>query len=132
MSLISDVADYLEDQGLGTVTQDIFDNYLPDVLDAGMCVIDTGGPKQEVHGASKPYTFQVYIRAATYDAAKTKLDQVRDALHQQINVTYGSTEFLFILAETAGGLVYDSRSDSAGKQSRGQVEMSINFSCKIR
>lgn len=132
MSLISDLTDYLEDQGIGTIGTDLFDNYLPDNGTNGVAVIDTGGPEQDHHIPTGQYTFQIYIRHRTYALAKASLDSVRTALHQVVDTTIGSTHFMYIMAASGGGLTYDGRGDNNNKQSRGLIEMSINFQCLTR
>ena len=124
MALIDDIAAHMGNSGLGTVSQDIFKSYLPDNGDACLAVIDTGGPKPDIYVPSKSPTFQVYIRAATYTAGKTKLAAVRALLHQTQNRTIGSTYFYYIHAIAEGGHV--------GRNERGLDEFSINFICKTR
>lgn len=127
--MISDISDYLEDQGIGTVGQDIFDNYLPDTGETpALAVIDTGGMEPDIDLPHKEKTFQVFIRADTYANADTKLQTVRTALHQLMNQTLGSTYFYFIYAMQEGGPITISQ-DSSG---RGLVEMSINFRTRTR
>ena len=64
--LINDVADYLEDQGIGTVATDIFCGYLPDgPSDAVDCiaVLDTGGSEPDKYLPTKEPTFQGFSRS---------------------------------------------------------------------
>lgn len=125
MSLLDDVAAYLEDEGLGTVGDDIFKSYMPETNNGTiMAVLDTGGPKPDSYLPTKEPTFQVYIRANSYTSGKTTLDAVRTALHQVANQTIGSTYFYFILAISEGGHV--------GRTENGKDEFSINFQCRTR
>lgn len=124
MSLIADIAQYLEDQGVGTLATDIFIGFAPDAGDTVIAVLDTGGLKPDNYLPTKEPTFQVFIRAATYEAGKTLLDTVRSALHRKFNATIGSTYVYFIEALSEGGNI--------GRNDRGLDEFSINFHCKTR
>jgi len=124
MSMISDIADYLVTQGLGTLATDIFFSYLPDTAVNSLVVLDTGGLQPDKYLPTKEPTFQVFIRAADYATGKTKLDAVRAALHQKENVTIGSFYFYFILALSEGGHL--------GRNEAGQDEFSMNFQARTR
>lgn len=126
MSLISDIADYLATQGLGTVATDIFESYLPDSVDSAIGVFDTGGLKPDTYLPTKEPTFQILIRAVTYTAGKSKLDSVRSALHRVANQTIGSTYFYFIHAISEGGHL------GRNPETRGLDEFSINFRARTR
>lgn len=125
---LDDIADYLEDEGLGTVGTTIFKSHLPD-LDNDTSVIgvfDTGGVTPDPYLPTKYPTFQVFIRASSYAAGRTLLDNVRSSLHQQQNVELitGNTYFYYILAQSEGGHL--------GRNERGQDEFSMNFRCRTR
>lgn len=124
MSVITDIATYLQTLGLGTLGTDIFYSYFPDNVNTGIAVLDTGGPQPDIDLPTKEPTFQVFIRAVDYDTGKAKLDAVRSALHQQSGVTIGSTFFFFILANSEGGHL--------GRDERGLDEFSINFHARTR
>lgn len=118
--IISDLAQYLEDQGVGTQGTDIFVGYLPDEVNTGLCVIDTGGTPQDPDLPHRTKTFQVFIRGANYTDGQALVDSVRDTLHQLTNTTIGSFYFYYILALSDGGHI--------GQNDRGLDEFSINFS----
>lgn len=124
MSLVSDVAIYLQTESIGTLGTNLFYSYLPANVEAGVVVLDTGGPQPDPYLPTKEPTFQVLVRAASYDAGKTKLDAVRTALHQVVNETIGSTYFYFILAMSEGGHI--------GLDESGRDLFSINFHCRTR
>jgi hypothetical protein len=124
MALIDDIATYLQTNSVGTVGTDIFKSYVPDAANALVAVIDTGGMKPDIYIPTKEPTFQVFIRAATYSAGKTKLATIRSLLHQVQGSTIGSTYFYFIHAISEGGHL--------GRNERGLDEFSINFQCRTR
>ena len=124
--LIDEVADYLEDQAVGTVGTDIFVGYLPESPNACIAVLDTGGMQPDPYLPTKEPTFQVFIRATNYDNGKTKLDAVRAILHQKANLQLISagTYHYFILALSEGGHV--------GRDEIGRDLFSINFQTRTR
>jgi hypothetical protein len=124
--LIDDIADYLEDQELGTVGTDIYAGYLPDYPDSCITVLDTGGSPPDPDLPTKEPTFQVFIRDVNYSDGKTALDSVRSVLHQQANIQLvdGGNYFYFILAISEGGHV--------GRDEVGRDLFSINFQCRTR
>lgn len=119
MNVIADIAQHLGNIGLGTYGTDILYAYVPSKLDTGIVVLDTGGPTPDPDVPLKEFTFQVFIRAASYDAGKTKLDAVFDALHRIQNTTIGNSFFYNILALSQGGHI--------GRNEAGRDEFSINF-----
>lgn len=124
MSMVSDLATYLQTAGIGTVGTNLFYSYLPANLEAGVVVLDSGGQQPDPYLPTKEPMFQVLIRADNYDNGKTKLDAVRAALHQLKNTTIGSIYFYFILAMSEGGHV--------GRDDAGRDIFSINFHCRTR
>lgn len=126
MSLISDIADYLATQGLGTVGTDIFFSYLPDAGDNILAVLDTGGVQPDIYIPTKDPTFQIFIRSSTYSAGRTKMDSVRTALHNKYNTTIGSYYFYFIQANSEGGHL------GRNPDTRGLDEFSMNFHAHTR
>lgn len=122
--LLDDIAQFLVDNSIGTIGTDIFKSYMPDAADAGVCVLDTGGPQPDKELPTKSPTFQIFIRAADYITGRAKLDAVRTALHQVKNQNIGNTFFYYILAQSEGGHI--------GRNERGIDEFSINFICLTR
>jgi len=122
--LLDDIAQKLTDSGVGTIGTNIFKSYMPDTVDTGICVLDTGGPMPDKELPTKSPTFQVFIRAADYITGRAKLDAVRSALHQTKNTTLGNTFFYYISAQSGGGHI--------GRNERGLDEFSINFICLTR
>lgn len=124
MSLIADIAQYLDDLEIGTLSTNIFYSYLPDAVDNAICVLDTGGPQPDKDLPTKEPMFQIFIRSTSYATGKALLDSVRAALHQKSGVTIGSTFFFFILANSEGGHL--------GRDEKGLDEFSINFHARTR
>lgn len=124
--MITEIANYLATQGLGTVGTDIFYAYLPGGVDDGIVVLDTGGMLPDADLPTKEPTFQIFVRSSSYAAGKAKMDLIRTALHQKTNTVLGSgtTYFYFILAQAEGGHI--------GRTENGLDEFSINFRARTR
>lgn len=122
--IIEDLAQYLEDEGIGTQGTDIFAGYFPDSVNTGLCVIDTGGVVADIDLPTRAKTIQIFVRGATYEDGQNLIDAVRDLLHQLANTQIGSYYFYYILALSDGGHI--------GRNDRGLDEFSINFTALIR
>ena len=124
--IVNDIADYLEDESVGTVGTDIFVGNLPDSPDTAICIIDTGGIQPSIDIPTKRPTFQVLIRGETYAAGKNLVDTIRGLLHNQYNVTLvsGGNYFYSINLLAEGGHI--------GKNDRGLDEFSMNFQAYTR
>lgn len=122
--LIDDIAQYLVDNGVGTIGTNIFKSYMPDTIDTGLAVLDTGGVQPDKELPTKSPTFQVFVRGADYITGRGLLDSVRSVLHQTVNTTIGNTFFYYIQAQSEGGHI--------GRNERGIDEFSINFVCLTR
>jgi hypothetical protein len=123
MSYLSDIATYLANNGIGTLSTDVFYAYLPADIEAGVGVIDTGGPEPDPDIPTKNPTFQVIVRALSYELGAAKLAAIRALLHQYQG-TIGSYYFYHILAISEGGHI--------GKGPSGKEEFSINFKTLMR
>lgn len=122
--ILDDLAAYMQTNSIGTLGTDLFKSYMPDAVDTGVCILDTGGPMPDKDLPTKKPTFQVFVRGATYILGRAKLDAVRALLHQVGNTTIGGTYFYYILAQSEGGHI--------GRNERGLDEFSINFICLTR
>lgn len=125
-----EIINYLVARGFATQQGvDIFRAFLPDDDDLTgtiICVRDTGGVAPDNELAILNPTFQIFIRADTYDAGNSKLIAIRNALHQfkgQVLGT-GTIFFFFIHAQSSGGYL--------GRDEKGRDTFSINFIGKTR
>lgn len=119
--LIDNIADYLEDNGVGTVTTDIFVGYMPDSPNSCIAVLDTGGSTPDAYLPTKSPTFQVLVRALNYNAGKSTLDSIKALLHRKtnLNLVSGGDYCYYILAMSDGGHI--------GRDEKGLDLFSINF-----
>lgn len=85
-SLVEEVADYLEDESIGTVGTDIFVCTLPDEQDSENDIValyDTGGIAPYDHMPLKRRTIQIIVRDTDYPSAEAKARNIRDLLHNR-------------------------------------------------
>ena len=122
--MLDDLARFLQDNGVGTVGTTIFKTYVPKSPDNCVTIIDTGGPEQDPDIPNDFATFQVLVRNSNYNNGRSKIDAVKDALHQVKNRTIGNNYYYYILAISRGGHI--------GVNENGLDEFSINFRCRIR
>ena len=126
MIFIEQIAEYLQDQGIGTIATNLFIGNMPDSPDACVAVINSGGVEPSIDIPDKRPTFQVLIRNTDYEAGEVKLAAVRTALHQFMNdyLVAGQTYVYYIYLVSEGGHI--------GKDVNGRDEWSVNFHCKTR
>lgn len=126
-NVIKEVAEYLEDNGIGTLGTDLGYSWAPDDdLDVQVTVLDTGGVEPDRELPLSDPTFQIFIRSKDYDTGKTKLDAIRALLHQKTNVELvaNGIYFYYIFLQAEGGHI--------GRNDAGDDEFSMNFICKHR
>lgn len=128
MNIKTDIAQYLHNQGIGTLGTNLFASYMPDIEANSLtiCVIDTGGIEPDTYLPTDRPTFQVFVRANDYETGRAKLDQIFDLLHKETNSTLvsGGTYFYNIFANSRGGHI--------GRNPADKDEFSINFRCFVR
>lgn len=87
MPAADDLAEYLEDQGLGTVGTDIFTGDMNDSPDNVIVLNQTGGMPPSVMGDYEQPGLQINIRNTSYAFAQTLALKILKKLHGIINTT---------------------------------------------
>lgn len=129
---LSQIADYLQTQGIGYATAqaghpvDIFVGTQPG--DGDNCVTLIGQPAGRQPDVTVPDLmfprFQVLVRNEDFITGSTKLRDVRTALHDKIALSLQNYFCYYIHADQEGYPI--------GEDDKGRAEFSINFSCEIR
>lgn len=128
--IIDDIANYIQDQGkqIGGVdlslSSNLFKSELPDSPDNCVALFDTGGLEPDMELPTGDPTFQILVRAASYEAAHNCIQELRNLLHQKRNVTIGGTYYYFIYLMGEPG--------SLGRDAKNRDEFSVNFHCRIK
>ena len=126
MTYINEVAQYLEDQGIGTLADDIFVNYMPPKPNSCVMVKSTGGFKPDDYIPEENPTFQILVRDPDLDAAMAKAQAIVSALHLKANLTLvdGGQYFYYIDLLSEPGPI--------GPDENEREEISLNFRCLLR
>jgi len=112
MGAVSDVQDYLEEQGLigGSTEWKSLRRNRQDKQDKVVVITEDGGPEPEIHKATgigdsavRDSGVQVLVRAERLDgdAAYEKAQEIYDALHGLTATTLGETEYIRVVALTS-------------------------------
>lgn len=129
---LSQIADYLEAQGLGYATAqgahtvDIFVGKQP--ADPDSCVTIIGEPGIRTPDVTIPDLmfprFQILVRDTDFVTGSTKLRDCRTALHNKIALSLQNFFCYYIHADQEGFPI--------GEDDKGRPEFSIHFSSEIR
>jgi len=100
--MADDVAEYLEDQAVGTVGTSIFVGHMPDAPSDCIAVIQSGGESPEMAGPisgqiERPRLI-VRVRNTSYASGASKANDVLKALHTAGEVSLSGHRYLFIRA----------------------------------
>lgn len=114
MSLLTDV------KALLTTVSNVYRGNYPSTPDQVVTLYNTGGYARSLSGTElEEPTFQVRVRAATYDAGITLCETVKDLLHG-----HSTTKLLMI--EQQGDIL------DLGRDENDRPEWSMNFRCYYR
>ena len=102
-SSADDIAEYLEDQSIGTVGTNVFVGKMPPTPDLAMALFNYAGqPPDKVADDYETQGLQIKIRGATltagWDAAWVKANAIFEALHGLTNATIETKAYHYIFA----------------------------------
>lgn len=83
--LSKNLAEYLEDNAIGTVGTDMFISTMPDSTDNCIMIKDTGGVEPDHYLPIIQPTIQVLVRNSDYTNGMTKINAIKDLLHQKLD-----------------------------------------------
>lgn len=123
---IDDIANYLQNNAIGTLGTNLFESLLPDDNDNAVAVIETGGTKPSEYIPNKRPSFQILVRSTAYDVGRTTCDNIRALLHNKYNIQFivNGIYFYFCRLITEGGHL--------GQDKNGRDLFSMNFECYTR
>lgn len=122
---LENIAEYLEDQGVGTAATDIFAYVQPPDPDNCVAIIGATGDPANMYVKELEFPrFQVLIRNAEFADGEAKMAAVRAALHGHIGLTLTDYRVLRLHAQNEGGPI--------GIDDKGRYEFSINFHGEAR
>jgi len=117
--LLEDVGGYLQTQGVGTIGTDIFYGFMPDASDNCITLFEYAGSPPDLHWGGEYPGLQVRVRNKSYATGRTKIEQVKNALHGLAETTLGATRYLLVRANQSP--------QSLGRDANGRTEWVINF-----
>lgn len=124
--MINEVAEYLEDQSIGTVGTDIFISRQSDTPDNQIVIYLSGGLEPDRYLPTADPTFEIVVRNKTYQTGQSKVDSIVTALHQYVNGALQTSGTYFYYIELL------TEPNHIGRDEKGRHEWSINFLCKTR
>jgi hypothetical protein len=114
--LLPDIANKLQILGVGTKGTDLFMGTMPDTPDNLVALYEYPGEGRSLAWNSitrESPNLQALVRNKSYDAGRTKIEQIVNALHGLANVTLGTTKYLLINSIQSPGLLQRDSSNRA-------------------
>ena len=81
MTVLEDLGQYLQNNGIGTQATDMFLAEMPTTPNNLVSIMDTGGPTSSTHEPTRQFTFQIIVRNTDYATAMNKANAIRALLH---------------------------------------------------
>ena len=121
-----EVAEYLEDSGIGTVNTNIFVDRLPDNTNNVISVFTTGGSTPDIDLPIPYPSFEVLVRNISAQTGYEIAESIADLLHRTYNSTLlsGGNYYYSILLQGEVNLL--------GRDEKDRIEYSVNFRCRVR
>jgi len=121
-----EVAEYLEDNSIGTVGVDIFVDFLPDDDNNVIAIYNTGGETPDIDIPVGNPTFEVLVRNESTATAYSKITSIVNLLHQKYNLELiaDGNYYYYILLTGEINLL--------GKDEKQRSEYSANFRTQTR
>ena len=117
--MLSDIGNYLQVQGIGTLGTNIFLGMVPDKPDNCIVLFEYAGSPPDLHWNGKYPGLQVRVRNKSYAAARTKIGEVMAALHGLHEQTLSGTRYLLIKARSSPEILK--------RDNNNRVELFVNF-----
>lgn len=118
----ADIAEYLEDQGYGTVGTDIFAGQMPDYPDSCILVAQTAGRPPDYLGEQEYPGIQIRVRGTDHDTVYAIASNIFDLLHGAHSLTLETRKYHRI---DATGSISGPQVDPQDSEAR--VEFTMNF-----
>jgi hypothetical protein len=99
--MLSEIAEYLEDEAIGTVDTDIFVGFMPDDPADCICLYEYAGSAPDWTGDGKKHMnpgLQVVGRGNVHATVRAKLQEIEDLLDGLVNTTIGTSFYVGIWA----------------------------------
>jgi hypothetical protein len=117
--MLSDIGNYLQAQGIGTLGTNIFLGMIPDEPDNCIALFEYAGSPPDLHWNGEYPGLQVRVRNKSYAAARTKIGEVMEKLHGLHEQTLSGTRYLLIKARGSPEVLK--------RDNNNRVELFVNF-----
>jgi hypothetical protein len=117
--MLSEIGNYLQTQGKGTLGTDIFLGLMPDQPDDCIALFEYAGSPPDLHWNGEYPGLQARVRNTSYAAARTKIGDVVDELHGLCEQTLSGTRYLLIKAKGSPEILK--------RDSNNRIELFVNF-----
>ena len=117
--MLSNIGNYLQVQGIGTLGTNIFLGMIPDKPDNCIALFEYAGSPPDLHWNGEYPGLQVRVRNKSYAAARTKIGEVMAALHGLHEQTLSGTRYLLIRARGSPEILK--------RDNNNRVELFVNF-----
>ena len=121
-----DIAEHLEDAGVGTFGHDITAGNMPEGKNKCVTVFDTGGapPEQEYPVDHASFSIMVRDVSSAYNAAKQRAQDIYQLLNRRRNLLINTKDVMFVAANAPP--------QSIGPDEKGRHRFTLNITAKIR
>ena len=96
--LMRDIAQILQNNGIGVLGTDIFLGQLPVSPDNCMALFEYAGEPPDLHSNVEYPGLQVLVRSGNYESGRSKIEQIRSVLHGLNEITVDNHRYLLIRA----------------------------------
>jgi hypothetical protein len=117
--MLSDIGNYLQAQGIGTLGTNIFLGMIPDEPDNCIALFEYAGSPPDLHWNGEYPGLQVRTRSKSYAAARSKIGEVMKKLHGLHEQTLSGTRYLLIKARGSPEVLK--------RDNNNRVELFVNF-----
>lgn len=90
MSLLENLGQYLQNNGIGTQGTDIFRRNMPAGVDNCIMINDGGGLEPDIYLPLSDPVIDIIVRNKDGDLGKSKIESIKSILHQKLNLTLES------------------------------------------
>ena len=97
--MIRDIAQILQNNGIGTLGADIFLGQLPASPDNVVAVFEYAGEPPDLHSNVEYPGLQVLARNKSYDTGRQKIEQAKNILHGLTETVINGHRYLLIQAK---------------------------------
>jgi len=117
--MLSDIGNYLQVQGIGTLGTNIFLGMIPDKPDNCIVLFEYAGSPPDLHWNGEYPGLQVQVRSTSYPTARCTIGNIVNILHGMSEQKLNGIRFLLIQAQ--------GNPEVLKRDDKGRVVLFVNF-----